>query len=122
MNTQGLKGVVFTPFYFTPKYGSLKNTLCNGIKIHITDHLSYKPVHTGNMILGILKSLYPIKVQKKIASLNSNNISLYNKATGSDKFLSLLKTETFPAYKLIEAANKNTDLFLAKKNKYTLYQ
>ena len=122
LNSQGLKGVIFTPFYFTPKFGSLKDTLCSGVKIHITDHLSYKPIKTANMILGILKSLYPIHLQKKIAALKESNISLFNKAYGSDKYLSILSNEAFPAYKLMEAAEKQTPAFNLIKNKYKLYQ
>lgn len=122
LNKQGLKGVIFTPFFFTPQSGSMKHMVCNGIKIHITDHLVYKPIKTGNMILGILKSLYPIKVQKKIISLQKSNISLFNKACGSDKYLSILTKENFPAYKLIETVRNENANFLSTKNKYCLYQ
>jgi uncharacterized protein YbbC (DUF1343 family) len=122
LNNQGLDGVVFTPFYFTPKFGSLKDTKCSGVKIHITDYLSYKPIKTGNMILGILKSLYPIAIQKKIISLKGEAISLFNKAYGSDKYLSILQNEIFPANKLIELAEKDTANFSLVRNKYLLYR
>jgi uncharacterized protein YbbC (DUF1343 family) len=74
------------------------------------------------MILGILKSLYPVNIQKKIGSLKGEAISLFNKAYGSDKYLSILSNETFPANKLIELAEKDTSNFILVRNKYILYQ
>jgi len=121
LNRQNLKGVLFTPFYLTPQLGSMKNKLCGGVKIHITDTKTYKPNKTGQIILGILKSLYPTHVNKALAGLKKIHIDLFTKATGSDKFLSLLKEETFPAYKLIEQSYKNQEQHTAVRDKYLLY-
>lgn len=119
LNKQDLPGVKFTPFYFASKK---KNQICHGVKIHITDTKRFKPIRTGNMILGLLKSLYPREISKKLGLLKGTNISLFNKAIGSDKYLSILTNETFPAYKLIETAEKDHSAFEPTRKKYLLYK
>jgi uncharacterized protein YbbC (DUF1343 family) len=121
LNGQGLPGVTFTPFYYKPLIGNMKDKICKGVKIHITDKHIYKPSKTGNMILGILKSLYPKEVNNKISHLKKGNISLFNKAMGSDKYLSILMKEDFPAFKLIEAEEKDHANFGQTRKKYLLY-
>lgn len=119
LNSQSLPGVIFTPFYYTPNMGAMKNSLCKGVKIHITDKAIYKPCKTGNMILGILKSLYPQNVTTAMSNLKKNH--LFHKAMGSDKYLSILMKEDFPAFKLIEAEEKDHAGFGLKRSKYMLY-
>ncbi|MCH9617297.1 MAG: hypothetical protein SP4CHLAM5_04190 [Chlamydiia bacterium] len=119
LNTQALPGVIFTPFYYTPSQGAMKNMLCHGIKIHITDSTIFKPCKTGNMILGILKSLYPDKITSAISRMRKNH--LFDKAMGSDKYLSILMKEDFPAFKLIEAEEKDHASFGQTRDKYLLY-
>ena len=99
----------------------MKGKLCEGVQIHITDKSVYQPLKTGNMILGILKSLYPHETKKAIALLKQTHISLFNKACGSDKFLAILKNETFPAYKLIQESQKDHQAHDLIRNKYLLY-
>ena len=122
LNKQQLPGVFFTPFYFTPSFGNNKNNFCKGIKIHITNHKTYKPCKTGNMILGLLKSLYPKEVKNSLTSLKKHNKHMFNLAYGSDKYLSILLNEQFPASKLINEEEKDHKNFSSTKNKYLLYQ
>ena len=121
LNQQKLDGVVFTPFYFNPKIGALKNTMCKGVMIHITDPSIYKPVKTGNMLLGILKTLYPVQFTKKLKNTPANSISLFNKASGSDKYLSTLQKEPFPAYQLIQHNQDDNSHFIEKRKNYLIY-
>jgi uncharacterized protein YbbC (DUF1343 family) len=121
LNGQKLPGVVFTPFSFTPLFGSMKGKLCMGVKIHITDTSSYKPVKTGLMILGIIKSLYPKQMNDNLISINTLRKDLYNKVNGSEKYLSILMKETYPAFKLIEAEEKDHTSFVEVKKKYVMY-
>lgn len=112
LNNQGLDGVVFTPFYFTPKFGSLKDTKCSGVKIHITDYLSYKPIKTGNMILGILKSLYPIAIQKKIVSLKGKQFPYLIKLMGAINTYPSFKMKYFLLINLLNLQKKIRLIFL----------
>lgn len=121
LQRQKLPGVIFTPYYHTPKIGSLKDKLCQGVRINITDTNTYQPIATGNMILGLLKSLYPHQVKKSIAGLKKMNIDLFNKACGSEQFLAILQKETFPAYKLIAESRKDHPAFEEKRVRYLLY-
>lgn len=122
LNKQDLKGVIFTPFSFTPTLGSMKNTLCNGVMIHITDFSIYKPMKTGCMIAGILKSIYPKEVKDRLDGATKNLVSIANKAIGNENFLNILKTEPFPAYKLIEEGSKDLTALSQKREKYLLYK
>ncbi len=122
LNKQDLKGVIFTPFSFTPNLGSMKNILCTGVMIHITDFSIYKPMKTGCMIAGILKSIYPKETKDRLDGATNNLVSIANKALGNETFLNILKTEPFPAYKLIEEGSKDLTAFSQKREKYLLYK
>lgn len=122
LNNQKLPGVRFTPIRFKPNYGNSRLKVCKGVKIHITDHATYKPCKTGNMILGLLKSIYPKIVIKKLSQTSSLGTKNFNKAQGSDIYLSILSSENFPAYKLIHESEKDHAKFKKIKRKYTLYQ
>jgi uncharacterized protein YbbC (DUF1343 family) len=121
LNNQKLPGVIFTPCFFTPFSGAMKNTLCKGVKIHITETSSYKPIKTGLMLLGLLKSLYPKEMNKHLASLKISNKEMYNKVNGSEKYFSILSKESFPAYSLIEASEKDHRFFEEIRKKYLFY-
>ncbi len=121
LNLAKLPGVIFTPFTYTPSVGSMKNLSCNGVRIHIINTKIYKPVKTGLMMLGILKSLYPKIMNEKLDSTTQLFRGLYNQVNGSEKYLSILINEKFPAYKLIQEQEKDHLSFEQMKVKYRMY-
>lgn len=121
LTEMGFPGVAFLPFRFVPTYGLYKGELCKGILLRITDPSLFSPVKLQHGILGIVKSLYPKQVNGKIDSLPSSRKELFCKAEGSEIFLSLLRKESYPAWKMIEAGcSKNTG-FVRKRKPYLLY-
>ncbi len=68
MNSLGLEGVSFEAVEFTPiamlpsvpnpKY---KNEVCGGVRLRVSNRELFKPVKTGESLILILKTLYPIE-------------------------------------------------------------
>lgn len=119
LNEQKLPGVRFQPFYFRPFWGLYKGRDCEGIMIHISDPLLYRPVSVQFLLLGIAKSLYPEDFIKELSK--RKNRELFHKASGSEKVLDILQKEKYPAWKLIELDRKERKAFLEKRKKYLLY-
>lgn len=122
LNEQQLPGVWFHPFYYRPFYGLYKGKDCQGVMIAITDPLHYRPVTTQYMILGILKILYPKQVLEKVSHLEEERKSLFCKANGNDKILSLLQKERYVAWKLIQYQKEKRDSFRLARRPYLLYE
>lgn len=122
LNEQKLPGVHFVPFSFRPFYGPYKGKECHGVKIVIKDYHEYKPLSVQYLLLGILKSLYPKEVNKKLKELSSEKISLFAKVNGNEDFFKWLKEEKYVAWKLILYQKEERREFLAKREKYLLYK
>ncbi len=119
LNSQKLPGVHFQPFYFRPFYGAYKGTNCEGVLIQITDIKTYRPLAVQYLILGMLKSLYPLEFTKRITESKSN-IDLFCKANGTDAIYDILLNEKYPAWKLIEFQKQERETFSEKRKKYLL--
>jgi uncharacterized protein YbbC (DUF1343 family) len=120
LNQQKLAGVNFVPFHFKPFYGLYKNENCNGIMIVITDKKTYKPVSSGYLIMGILKSLYPEKFLKKLKSSSKTQKNLFSLVNGTDQVFDLLEKEKYVAWKLIELHKEKRKNFLEIRKKYLI--
>ncbi|HEV8051045.1 MAG TPA: DUF1343 domain-containing protein [Parachlamydiaceae bacterium] len=68
LNSQNFPGVHFQPFCFKPFNGKFVREECQGGLIVVTDPLIYEPVSTQYLLIGILKSLYPIKFKEALES------------------------------------------------------
>ncbi len=121
LNQQKIPGVTFTPIHYTPFYGSLKNTECHGVKIHITNLSLYRPLVVQSFIIGLLKTLYPEKVTTKLKALTEQKKDLFNKAHGSDAAYKFLLTEKFATWKLLNHHKEERESFLEKRSKYLIY-
>lgn len=121
LNDQHFPGVQFVPFQFTSPLGLYKGELCKGVLIVILNKKEFMPVKNQHGILGILKSLYPDIVNKKLASLSKAKKELFYKAEGTDAIFSILSKEKYPAWKMIEYHEDKRQSFLEKRKKYLLY-
>ncbi len=121
LNEQKLPGVHFVPFYYRPFYGMFKAEDCEGVMIVATNSETFRPLSVQYMIIGILKTLYPKKMEPKIKSISSNAKNLFAKANGSEIIYSLLETEKYPAWKMIAHQKEEREAFLIKRQKYLLY-
>jgi uncharacterized protein YbbC (DUF1343 family) len=63
MNSRQLAGVRFTAVYFKPTASKHAGTLCGGVHAHVTDLSVFRPVQTGIVLLGTIRTLYSKEFQ-----------------------------------------------------------
>lgn len=119
LNAQKFSGVHFEPFYFRPIYGRYAKEDCQGVLIVVTDPLTYKPVSTQYLLLGMLKSLYPEKFQDAIAAAKKHKQTIC-KLNGTEEAYRLITEEKNIVWKLCALQNKGREQFLAKRQKYLI--
>lgn len=59
LECRSLPGVRFEAVHFVPASGRYAGEACSGIRCRITDKSSFRPVHSGIVILQTLATLYP---------------------------------------------------------------
>lgn len=119
LNKQKFAGVHFEPFYFRPIYGRYAKQDCQGVLILITDPLTYKPVSTQYLLIGMLKSLYPEKFQEAITAVKKHK-ETFCKLNGSEEAYRLLIEEKNIVWKLCSLQNQDREVFMKKRKKYLL--
>lgn len=121
LNGQKLPGVKFIPYYFRPFYGIFSGENCQGIKIIITDRTLYRPLSVQYLIIGMLKSLYPKKMESLLKSVGSGKKEAFCQVNGNDEMLSWLLNDKYIAWKMIQYDAEEREEFLKKRIKYLLY-
>lgn len=119
LNAQKFPGVRFEPFHYKPFYGKFAQEECHGVLIAITDHLSYKPVSTQYLIIGILKGLYPAKFKEAIYHSRSRR-EMFCKVTGTEDIYRIMTEENNIVWKLRVFHEKERTNFLALRQKYLI--
>ncbi len=59
MRALDLPGVKFRPCHFTPTFSKHRETLCHGVRLHITDHVAFRPFEVGLYLLTHIRESYP---------------------------------------------------------------
>jgi len=121
LNKQKLPGVKFMPYYFRPFYGPYKGKNCQGIKIVVTNPQTYRPLASGYLIIGILKSMYPEKINEKLKNLSDTKVKVFCLVNGTKEIYNLLLNEKYSAWKMIQFQEDKVKEFQNKKKKYLLY-
>lgn len=119
LNTQGLPGVRFQPYYFKPFYGKYKHESCQGVLIVVNDHKKFKPVTTQFVIMGLLKSLYPNEFLKALKGAK-NREEMFAKVNGTAAVFQILKEKPYVAWELRGFQQKEREAFLKKRNRYLI--
>lgn len=122
LNAQKLPGVHFTPIHFEPFYGSFKNTLCHGVKIHITNYSTYRPASVQLLLIGMLRSIYPKEFLAALKKTTESKRKMFSKVIGNSLFLEWLENERFVTWKMLEHQKPCIEAFKEKRQKYLLYQ
>lgn len=117
LNSQRFPGVAFKPFFYKPFWGRFSNENCQGVLLLVTDPLSFKPVSTQYLIIGMLKSLYPEKFKEAIDTINANK-SLFCKINGNEEIVRMITEETNIVWKLKAYHHKERAQFLNVRKKY----
>lgn len=118
LNAQHFPGVRFQPFHYTPKnHGIFAGQVCHGILIVVTDPRAYLPVATQYLIMGALKSLYPVQFLNGLEE-SSQGREMFNKANGTAEVYRILKEDQFVIWKLRELHQKEKKIYLQKRQAY----
>ncbi len=121
LNKQKLSGIKFVPFHFRPQFGLFKGQSCEGVLLVITNKHTFKPLTIQYLILGILKSMYPIQMNEGLARLDQLRKDQFCKACGNQEMLDLLIKEKYVAWKLMQYQKQDREMFIEKRKKYLLY-
>ncbi len=121
LNKQKLPGVTFIPYYFRPFFGAYKQEACEGVKIIITNSLTYRPIKVQYMILGVLKTLYPKKLTECLNALSQEKKAMFCKINGNEEILQILNSEKYVAWKMIKFDEEERHAFMQTRKKYLLY-
>jgi len=121
LNAQKMPGVKFTPTHFKPFFGRFAKSNCEGVMLHVTDPLKFKPVSTQFMIIGLLKSLYPIEFAGALKA-SAKSKELFCKVCGGEEVYELLHTKGPIAWKLISLHEKQRGEFTKKRKRHLLYE
>ncbi len=121
LNEQKLKGVKFLPFHFKPFFGPYNKEECHGVRILITDAKEFRPVTVGYMLMGVLKSLYPKEVLKRLKALPEAKKSMFCTVNGNSVIWNLLLKEKYAGWKMVSVDQEERKAFLEKRQKYLIY-
>lgn len=119
LNGQKFPGVYFHPFYYRPFFGRFAHEDCEGVLIMVMDHRSYLPVSTQYLILGTLKSLYPVDFQRALLA-SSKREEMFNKVNGTAEVYRIIKEEKYVTWKLRDLHKKERAAFMQKRKSYLL--
>lgn len=80
-----LKGVLFTPAFFTPTASKYQGELCEGIQIHVTDDRQFHPIEAGLCFVAAVCELYPEHF-KILPPPKEGGRSFFSLLTGTELF------------------------------------
>jgi uncharacterized protein YbbC (DUF1343 family) len=121
LNSQKIPGVRFLPYYFRPFYGLHEGKECQGVKILITNPRVYRPLTVQYLLIGVLKSLYPDKMEFHLAAMSKSKKAFFCQINGNDEMLEWLSKEKYVAWKMVQYDEEARQAFLKKRKEYLIY-
>lgn len=121
LSKQKLPGIKFLPFYFKPFFGLYKHEECQGVRLVVTDVTLFRPVTAGYLIVGVLKSLYPNEVNKRLKHTPERKKVTFSRVNGTSEALDLLINDRYPGWKMVAIDLEERKAFLEKRKRYLLY-
>jgi uncharacterized protein YbbC (DUF1343 family) len=119
LNDQKFPGVQFLPFYFRPFFGRFAREDCQGVQIVITNPLTYKPVSTQYLIIGILKNLYPQQYKNAVAQSLSRK-EMFCQVNGTEEIYRIMTGKGPIIWKLNAVHQKEREAFMKLRQKYLI--
>lgn len=116
MNSKCLKGVKFTPAYYTPTFSKWQGEKCEGIRVNITDYDAVSPVEVGITLLYTMLDTY--EQAQLLPSRKENEPSFFEKLCGSD----IISRRRPPLRELLEQFDSESREFSKIKQEYHLYK
>jgi uncharacterized protein YbbC (DUF1343 family) len=121
LSKQKLPGVKFLPFHYKPFFGPYKLQECHGVRLVVTDVALFRPVTAGYLMMGVLKSLYPKEVVKRLKNTPESKKKTFSRVNGTSAVLDLFLNERYPGWKMASIDLDERKAFLEKRKQYLLY-
>ncbi|MBU1220903.1 DUF1343 domain-containing protein [Myxococcota bacterium] len=116
-----LEGVTLREVGFTPAFHKYSGRFCNGIMLHVTDPVRFKPFHTGLAIIAAIKKVNPeIFEWRRKPYEFVMDIPAIDLLTGSDEFRKAVDSNIHP----VDAWGMLTDIpddFIEKRKEFLIY-
>lgn len=121
LSKQKLPGVKFLPFHYKPFFGPYKLQECHGVRLVVTDVTLFRPVTAGYLMMGVLKTLYPKEVNKRLKNTSDSKKVTFSHVNGTSATLDLFINEQYPGWKMASIDLDERKAFLEKRKQYLLY-
>ena len=121
LSSQNLPGVAFIPCHFRPFFGAYKGEDCHGVRIYMTDRRAFRPLSVQYLLIGMLKSLYPKEVDKRLKALSQGKRDLFCKVNGNEEMWKWLREEKYSAWKMIGFQQEERKAFCKLRKPFLLY-
>lgn len=116
MNRLNLKGVKFTPAYFTPTFSKFEAKACEGVTIHITNPYEIVPVEVALQLIYNLKLNYKEQFEF-LPPVHENGRSWIELLTGSN----IMLDDSLSVNDIINQFKTENKEFELRKQNYHLY-
>lgn len=95
-----LNDVNISPVRFTPEWGVYANEVCEGVRLKVKDHTTFKAVQTGLQLLQTLAQLYPSFMEERFYTthVNPDGKTHLDKLLGMPAALERIKKGTIGAH------------------------
>jgi len=117
LNQQHLPGIFFRPLFFKPYYLHHKDSICQGVQLHITDQKAFNPYITGLKVMEVYIRQYP----HHPLFANEQRVKMFDKVVGSDRIRRELM-KGMSAEQIQKTWLPALREFLKVREKYLLYQ
>jgi uncharacterized protein YbbC (DUF1343 family) len=87
----------------------------------VTDHTLFRPVTAGYLIMGVLKTLYPHEVNKRLKNTPESKKITFSRINGTSEILDILTNDRYPGWKMASIDLDARQAFLDKRQPYLLY-
>ncbi|MCX7796285.1 MAG: DUF1343 domain-containing protein [bacterium] len=113
-----IRGVIFRPAYFIPRYSKFQNEVCKGVELFISDRGRFNPLETCLDILDVVYRLYRKNFNW---GDRSNGRYLFDLSMGTDKVRKYIEAG-MDKEEIIKIWKKDLEKFMSVRNKYLIYK
>ena len=123
MNALKLPGVRFTAETYPIKPTGRKygGETIHGVKLHVTDRKTYRPVATSMRLMAMIRKLHPTDFQWRCSRRQSDNVETcgLDRLTGSTRIRAAIENGTLDA--LLAEWDRDAEKFREQRKAYLLY-
>lgn len=120
LNARRMKGVVFRPTSFTPRYGNFEGQTCHGVQIYVTDFERVSPATVSRELMAAINRVAPRQGVFADVDLTAEP-SLFLKALG-DRGMARALREGASLEPELPRIQAERDGFIRRRSQYLIYK